>query len=353
MLTKPTINIAISIFISLLFIWGFCYFLCDSLISYEFDETLDKQIHKPGLIYKHRSEGWGTTYIGEHGIIGVKDITKDPRKKVVIWGDSHVEAFQVDDDKKLPQVISSLQGEKADNALMAFGVGMSGDSVADYYFDIPKYEKLAPPIIAHFIIISSIDDILPDQSADRIRGVFNSNPYRLENNNWKPRHQNIKRLLNNLGLYFVWDLVKSFNSNMVMHFKPATRNAYSNKARADISEGPNKVEEAISFLMKKLRAQTVLPIIIVYCPYIPTITEGKIVSVDQGAFSIKLLAQKALQNNIVFLDMTDSFINAFNTTGKLPRGFPNSWPGYGHFNVMGHQIIALEISTYIQRNMTY
>ena len=46
------------------------------------------------------------------------------------------------------------------NKLMCFGIGMSGDSVGDYYFEIPKYENIAKPILTHLILITSIEDIL-------------------------------------------------------------------------------------------------------------------------------------------------------------------------------------------------
>ncbi|MCD6578371.1 hypothetical protein J7L48_02745, partial [bacterium] len=137
-----------------------------------------KMIHSPNIVYKHRSEGIAKTYKGLFGINAIEDITKDSRKKIAVWGDSYVEAHQVNDNKKMPQVITSkLSNKGLGENLICFGVGMSGDSVADYYFDIPKYEQLTKNIISHFIVIANIRDILPNQSTDIIRGIFKSNPF--------------------------------------------------------------------------------------------------------------------------------------------------------------------------------
>ena len=154
-------------------------FFLASLTSYEFEPKLNKYIHTSNTIHKNRSEGWSTTSVGKYNINAVPDITKIKGPKIALWGDSYVEAWQVNDNEKMPQVITSLLNQQEID-LFCFGIGASGDSVADYYFDMPEYEQLAQTTAAHFIIITNFTDILPDQKSDKKNGVFKSNPFRLE-----------------------------------------------------------------------------------------------------------------------------------------------------------------------------
>ena len=156
----------------------------NSPISYQYDSLLSKYVHYPDRIIKFRSEGWATTYVGQHGVNAISDISKDGRIKICVWGDSYIEAFQVNDEEKLPQVLTSFLSENNYPNLMAFGVGMSGYSVADYYFNIPRYERVVPSIAMHLIILTDFDDTLPKRvhAADVGRGYVLENPYRLECN---------------------------------------------------------------------------------------------------------------------------------------------------------------------------
>jgi hypothetical protein len=343
------IHCFISVFVSFLFIWVIGYFFCNSLPSYKFDTILNKYIYEPGTVYKHRTEGNATTLKGMYGINGIEDITKVRGQKVIIWGDSYVEAHQVSDNNKMPQVVTSLLRSNSVDGMISFGVGMSGDSVADYYHDMPKYETLATNVIAHFILISDIKDLLPDQETDKARAVFKSNPYRIMYNNWRPKYQDVKRILNSLGLYFVWEPVKAFSSVNSVNFAPRTRSRIVTHEPFIQKFENDNFTESISFLLKKLRAQTASPIIIVYCPKVPIIREEWVSYKDPDLRFVNKLSSEASINNIAFVNLTRILIENFNETGNFSRGFVNAKPGYGHFNENGHRIIAKGIADYIQR----
>ena len=344
------VQIILSFSLSLLFIWVVGFFFCNSLFYYQYDDRLMKMIHSPNIVYKHRSEGIAKTYKGLFGINAIKDITKDSRKKIVIWGDSYVEALQVNDNYKMPQVITAkLSNKGLGENLMCFGVGMNGDSVADYYFGIPKYEQLTKNIISHFIIIANIRDILPNQPTDIRRGIFKSNPFTLYQDNWKPKHQKIKKILNDFHLYFIWEPVKSFLLSVnKLHFIHNTRHHNANvKESKKIVYSDKFLFDSWSFLFKKLREQTELPIIFVYSPEIPIIQNGKISVKDNDANHIALFTKIAKKYNMSVLNTTEAFISFYKKTGLFPRGFSNSKPSEGHFNKNGHKIVSEIITTHI------
>jgi lysophospholipase L1-like esterase len=331
----------ISLFVSILFIWVVGYFFCNSLDYYKYDPQLNKFIHAPFLTYKHRTEGFASTKKGLFGINAIEDITKDGRRKIIVWGDSYIEGHQVNDKLKIPQVITKkLTNDSANSQIMSFAVGMSGDSVADYYFDIPKYESLVKSVAAHYIVITSINDILPDQLSDTTRGLFKSNPLEIYHDKWHPEFQKAKAQLNNFGLYFIWQPIRSLISTIKkITFIPTAQISHvENKAQQTYS--PQFLQESWEFLLSELRKQTSKPLVFIYCPHVPKIEENKISITDPDQQQIELFSKIAKKNNIQFLNSSYQFINFYETTGLFPRGFSNSKPSVGHFNKYGHEIVS-------------
>ena len=335
--------------VSVAFIWVVSYFFCSSLTYYEYDSNLKRYVHAPGTIYKHRSEGIATTHYGRFNIQGVSDITKIDKDKIIVWGDSFVEAHQVDDEYKIPQRITEKLadrgiGEKA----MAFGVGMSGDSVADYYFYIPKYEKLAQGVKAHYIVITNLNDTLPDQPSDSTRWIFRSAPFRLILDRFYLKFQEVKKKLDRLGLYFIWQPIRSAIAS-VKSLKMIPQ--LSKKTPSTVSGEDEKSNtfraEAWAFLFEKLKQQTALPLAFVYCPQIPRISDGKIITTDAKAKGMNLFIEIAKKHGISVINVRDRFVDVYKTSGAFPRGFSNSTPGKGHFNRFGDDSVAEAIIAHL------
>lgn len=347
---KKLMKIFLSLIVSFIFIYIAGFLLCDSPIYYVYNEQLKKFIHSPGIVYKHRSEGFGETYKGLYGINAIRNISIDKRKKIAVWGDSFIEAHQVDDNFKIPQIITSILSKKGlGDQLMCFGIGMSGDSVADYYFDMPKYETVAENIIMHFIVITSIEDILPNQPSDDTRGLFRSNPLNFYMKPWEPKHQKIKKILYDLNIYFLWEPVRSaILSGRKLRFIPGKIEIKENISENQEKEFSEKqFFESWNFLCEKLREQTTDQIVFVYCPDIPRIENGMIKKDDKDANSIEQFSEIAGNYGIDVINTADDLLSFYKKTGVFPRGFPNSRPSRGHFNKYGHKIVANAISLYI------
>jgi hypothetical protein len=234
---------------------------------------------------------------------------------------------------------------------MCFGVGMAGDSIADYYFDIPKYEKIAKNVSAHFIVFTSIEDILPDQPTDGKRGLFKAEPLRLVHDHWAPSFQNEKRMLNKLGLYFVWTPFHRFISNIkTLDFMPKIQRTDDEKIKSD-SKNNASLSASWHFLLSELKKQTDKPIVFIYCPQIPKIEGSEIIYKDDNHKYISDFTKIAATYGITVLNAASEFNKFYNKTGLFPRGFDNSRPGDGHFNKHGHEIVSRLISDYILVNI--
>ena len=56
------------------------------------------------------------------------------------------------------------------------------------------------------------------------------------------------------------------------------------------------------------------------------------------------------KNGILFVDVTDRFIAHYESTYELPYGYPNTTPGAGHLNTLGHRLIAEELAAAMEGN---
>lgn len=112
------------------------------------------------------------------------------------------------------------------------------------------------------------------------------------------------------------------------------------------SEYDGDFDTALDDLMKYLRSRTDKQIIILYHPAVSLEEDGtmKILTNNAEAHYRKACAD----NDIVFVDMTDRFINAYNEEHIIPYGFSNTAPGEGHVNDAAHQMMAEELAKVIR-----
>jgi len=326
--------------LSYLSIWSISFLIGDTLVLSAWSPDTGTWIRPYGSVHKHRSEGWGTSRFGQLDVIGVDDITKTKIPAIAIWGDSHVEAFQVEQWERMQDVLMDLW--RADGkALTAFGIGNSGESVADWYFKIPRYEKRCPEVIAHFIILSGLSDVFPDDPSAEHATFLSKPEYRIIEHNKEPEHRRIKVALRKCGLDFVWLPTRSFIKNTKLRFTLGPNKG----PRLRNTEDAHKPEpkKSFSFLLHALSRQTTKPLIFVYCPHLPTIKDGQVRFEDPDRDIVSMFAEECRRNGLGFIDMTEDFHNYYQKTGTFPRGFPNSMPSGGHFNAGGHSLIAKAI----------
>lgn len=327
-------------FCASLIIWIISSLFTDTLVLYTWSPDIGRMIRPPGSVHKHRSEGWGTSRFGQLDVIGVDDVSKLKIPAIAIWGNSHVEGFQVEQRERMQEILIGIWRNNGVKRITAFGVGDSGESVADYYFKIPRYERICPTIAAHFIILGNLSDVLPDRALPE-RSAFQSKPeYRIIERNRETEYQRIKVVLRKCRLDFLWLPARSLMKDTKLRFSLGPREAELRST--EITDEP-KPEKAFSFLLNALSHQTTKPIIFVYCPEVPTIRGGEVHFKDHDADVVSVFATECRRNSIGFIDMTQDFCNYYRETGAFPRGFANSRPSEGHFNGAGHRLIAKAI----------
>ena len=95
--------------VSFLFTWGVTAVFVDSISVFVWDDLLESYAYKPNTTLTSRSEGWADTVIGKHRFIKGEDaIALSNAPKFIYWGDSQVEALQLQAKKKPMGVFNTL-----------------------------------------------------------------------------------------------------------------------------------------------------------------------------------------------------------------------------------------------------
>ena len=92
-----------------------------------------------------------------------------------------------------------------------------------------------------------------------------------------------------------------------------------------------------------------IELIILYHPTLSFDNEGNVNAVYNRE-DMNIFKNACIENDIHFINMEDTFINAYKTNKVLPHGFNNTVPGSGHLNKYGHEMIAMEIKKFVEEN---
>lgn len=338
---------------------GICFLCHNSMEPNIFEPKVDRLIPRPNLVHRHRSEGWGTTLFGKYGIYGIEDILQVKGNIVLLWGDSYVEALEVDDQDKTTMQFNELWKKHNQTPLLCAGIGAAGTNLADYVYYAPIYEKLIPDVKAHVVFLHS-DMVRFKELRAKVGGALNFEGDNVQfvfnppSRNTSDLKQKVMSILRFFGMDFVWwvynDVRKykwrfalgkySAKDDMVFrHFQP-----------------PVKIPEkqwnyaAYEFLIRKFRQSTGKDIVFIYVPHVPYIYDEKIYFKDRSSDFISSISEICRKNNITFINMEDSFSNYYKETKKSPRGFPNSRPFLGHLNSEGHRLVAEKLVEYFEKD---
>lgn len=321
-------------------VWGASALLQNTIVPIVFDDAVQRYVKAPGTVFSSRKEGWASSAVGKHGILGIPDITAIQGDKIAIWGDSFVEAVQVKDEDKTAQVLTQLL-KNSDLDLTAFSIGSGGLSVADYYFAIPDYERVVSGIAAHVIVLGSIADVLPDMDT-LCHSRFLSSPPWLVEAECTPSSLALEYTpwLYRLSLAFMHTLYDKATASP-MRFIPQT----ASRPLPAIAMPPtfsidDSTLTAWDLLLVSYRRQTDRPVIFLYIPKLPVLVNGRFSLADPNRAVVEQFAATCRQHGFVFVDASPKLREHFKLTGRLSRGFFNMPPGEGHFNRDGHRLAA-------------
>lgn len=325
--------------LAFLFLWMIGSLTCDSRVEETWSSRLERNVTAPGQVVRWRSEGWAKTEVGKEGIVGVAEESQFSDSAVLLWGDSFVEAFQVRDEEKMAQVATGLFRE-AGKDLTVFGIGASGQMIADYVLAISAYEKLFPKTRVHVIFLSDIRDMLPDQpNQDRARFISAPEPVIIPD----------PRAGKKAAPGTVTKLLNKYHLNIVSRGKRKLGQAFSDLrfrpgpvARSE--EGPAVVGKAapgdFKFIVTALRESTEKPILVLYAPAVPSMEDGEIVVEEPDVDLVSACSAALAEAGIRMVNLGPQLEESYEEGRGFARGFANTYPGQGHLNEQGHRLVG-------------
>ncbi len=313
------------------------------------------QVPIPRSVARARREGWGTTTYGTLGIPGIPIASNLKTPLAILFGDSYVQSHQVDDSDKLAVRFTSLAPSFLDSPWVMAGVGRPYRSFADYPHLIRVYEDALPQTRLIVILAVGLRDTLPDEPRSERASVFRSRPtLALE---WFEREGGLaatpspatprRRLLARLPLEFPFHLKRLVAGQSALRWSlgtarwppPQPSPLYNPVVR--LEEGDHgRYDQAWDFLLENLRASTSRPIVVLYAPETPRIESGTIVWRNPEELAARRFAALCERHQIGFLDAGPALVRDQLHSGQFARGFSNSFPGYGHFNARGLDLLA-------------
>lgn len=93
-------------------------------------------------------------------------------------------------------------------------------------------------------------------------------------------------------------------------------------------------------------------LIIAYTPQIAILQSGQIERADDLKY-VNKFKQCCENNDIIFIDCYNAFLNEYHKSYSVPFGFHNSKMGTGHLNKLGHKILAEELIKTIEEYEEY
>jgi len=325
---------------ALFWVWGLSAIFLNSPHPMVYDDEAGFYVHAPGAI-QHRSEGWGETVFGEHGSLACQaGVLNSDSPKVVLWGDSFVEAVQVDDDKKISVVFNRLKAT-VNPKMISFGA--SGFTMENYLQAIPGYEKEIPGISKHFVFLSGLGDVRPDSSGSRFASFFKG----------KESPVLLAQRPGSMSLRFS-TFVRDWRLNFLPPVFRSLRSFYGRPVRRqNVSANRNDKEREASLIavwtdmFLLLKQATGKEVVFVYAPPVPLFSKGAVDFENSEQEDVELFQSMCLGNGVGFVDLTKPFEDFYQTTGRFPRGFFNSPPGQGHLNADGQKIVAQVLDEYL------
>ena len=165
---------AIGIGFSVALIWIITALFTAKIVPEEWSLELKRNVRASGWTITERTEGWASSSVFEHGLIGTPLRDHQNLPKIFIWGDSFVEAIQVADDDKMHRQLSRLLA--SESGMVAVGIGEPWWSVADHIVRLPDYERTLQDVRLHVIHLNSLEDTFTDQYPGARVSLFLSEP---------------------------------------------------------------------------------------------------------------------------------------------------------------------------------
>lgn len=285
----------------------------------------------PGSVEIHSTEGYGRTSFGADGQVVDKPLRAD-RPRIVFMGDSFLEARQVDDDDKCTEVVERIwNANHPTRPIETVNLGLYGTDTSEWATMAPRVERLFAPVLV-FLLVAWNDFESPAEFERNTRIFATDAPAAGGMLDWINRSGSAPFFLK-LRMQ-ARDLIKQ---NQFTRSWTAPAGA-TGAAGSDPEIGPERVVE---HQLAGIRATFGARLVVIYNSAPWNLGRAERREVDK-----RILAELA-RLEIPVIDLFEDFGQAIRRR-QPPQGFQNSILGQGHWNPLGHRIVADRVRDYLE-----
>lgn len=312
------LKVSLSALIACVVLTGFCMLYYNEPIHDDTADGVTDYSWEYNKFYSRGTEGfaWGKT--NNEGYTNTYDYSENKDVDVLVMGSSHMEARQVAMEESTAAVLGSLLSDQT-----VYNIGVSShnflvcaDNIAAavHKYNPSKYVVLETSSLEYTDeeLLSAINETVPDltSNAHGVLGLLQKNQF----------------------LRLSYTQLKDLNE----HAK-ATANA--DNATATQTMGSEELYDQLFAKLADDVSQSGAQLIIAYhCRLVLNEDGSATASHDEELRSF--FADVCNRNGVIFLDMSDIFVENYEQNRVLPHGFTNSSVGSGHLNKHGHAMMA-------------
>ncbi len=316
---KNILKFILSIIISVTVLTLFCMLYYNTPVHFDNIDGATDYHWKNNAFYSRATEGFGTGKTNNEGYINTFDYYEKDKIDILVMGSSHMEALQVAMNESTSELLNNMLKDDT-----VYNIGVSGHNflicASHLKNALQKYKPSKYVIIETSTINFNENDLSQVINTGSLKKITsNSNGI-------------IGFLQQNQFLRLAYTQFNNF------------KNGVTNDVEVDNSLNTFNVELINNLLsqMQDIAIDAKTKLIILYHPSTILNDNGEI-ALSQNTENVDKFNELCNNNNIIFVDMSERFVNEYNANYVLPYGFSNTSVGSGHLNKYGHKMIAEEL----------
>lgn len=322
---------AFSGMIALLLLHILCLFYYNLPIHFTSGDGATDYVWEKDFRYSNLTEGYGRGKTNNEGYLNPFDYTEDMEIDILVMGSSHMEAFQLAMDQTAVAQLRKLRSED-----QVYNLGCSGHDFLVCAGNLAAaVEKYQP---RKFVVFETSSAVF---SESEVQAILDGTAAEL------PSYSDGLMGMLQRNKYFCL-LYKQLLALPALINPPANPIARQSITTEDFqidmvpSNSSVKKNANLRILLEQMKntaASSGARLIIIYHPSL-SIQPDTSVKANGSSADVRTLSNLCGETGILFLDMTDRFLEEYENNHVLPHGFFNSSVGNGHLNQYGHAMIA-------------
>lgn len=290
------------------------------------DNAATTAIWNPGAFLWNCAEGFGYYQIDRNGYVN-PSLPLIEKGYTLIIGSSYTQGKEVPEGKRYSDLLNKMLSDSKDS-LCVYNVSQDGLFLPEIIAGFSALVQEFPNSDNIIIEIANTDYSKKELLNALVQRAFDINDIGMNIKSSLPFNENFRIYIKEI--FPIATLIK--------------RQIGTAMEMAEPDEGKtagDNLKDTFDVVLAAIRAEYGGKVIIVYHPLTELSDEGGLII--KKSKSIELFSESCRKNNIIFLDLSDSFLQEYQMDYLVPYGFSNTTIGNGHFNCIGHKIMALEL----------